>query len=366
MEKFTFFMVLICFSLTFISFASASCINTADSYASEVLLNKPGIDFNLNSLNNAQNVILSGDKYILQSSYSSSLALILEKQSSSLSVRLQMPVTSQEENLPYLKFSMTSNKVLNLSENNYNNWKISCTNDNPQSECEFTKGKTDILASLVSGKYEITIETYEELSSCQGCGGRCISTKCINQPLLEDIQSILKESDLVSSIDEIIGTYRVIGSGNSLINDLAPEKDSTIDWNAAMSQELTHLKREGIVLITDADISEIAGLATQGKAGQNSRIVYGNKENTASWLYYYETNFPDLTKLENCNEFPSSLIPTGMVIYSGQQISNYYLVPMVMTAGFIGLLVILIITARLIDKNKRKRRLKPITSLQAN
>lgn len=358
-----FFCFSLVFSLIFMFSVYAACINTADNYATEVLLNKKDTSYNIKLLDKADNLIIKDNKYVLQSVYNSNLALILEEQLSplsGLSVRLQIPVKSEEKNLPYFKFSLISSKE-NLSISNeeiYNGWEISCSKGNPPTQCEFNKEKTSILASLISKKYEIVIETREELKDCLGCDGKCIISsqpKCIDKKLKKDIEDILEHSGLISLTGDIFSSYKIISIGNAIVTDLTPSATTEIDWGGAMKQELERLRKESMLSIANSDIEDISKIAKQGKSGQNSRIVYGeDTEGEEKWLYYYETKFPFLTKLENCQEFSPSLVPTGMLIFSESEISAYYLVPIILTLSLIALLVILIIVARIIIIKKGK------------
>ena len=361
--------------LTLLPLVMASCINSADDYAVEVVLNKPGIEYDISKLNNAQNIIIDNGKYILKSDYSSSLATILEEQSSlttgsssGLSVRLQIPLKAKDKTVPSLKFLSTSLKGrLNISEDNYNGWHISCVSGNPTPQCEFKKGLTLISAGLVSqNKYEATIETNENLIKCtSACDGRCISSLCIDKQLKTDIESIIKYSGLAISFNEIALSYRLISSGNIQTIDLVPETSEEIDWKSAVSQELTFLRTSKIILITDSEISEISLLAEKGAAGINSRIIYGeDTQGSEGWFYYDETKFPTLTTLRNCKEFPVSMIPAGDLSFNSNIIvPTYYLVPAIIAASLFLLFIFMIVIARLVEKNQRKHKLKPITSI---
>lgn len=357
-----------------LSNVSAICINSADNYAAEVLLSTPKASYNFDSLDSAKNIIIDNNRYVLQSEYHSNLALILEEQTSpisGLSIRLQIPVKSKEENLPYLKFSSTSAKgTLNISgEIFHDGWKISCIQGISPAQCEFVKGKTEILALLSSKKYEISIGTREELKDCKNCDGRCISNtgKCLSLELKNDIEKILQYTGLVSSIDELFSQYKVITSGSAVITDLTPENLSSINWQEAMKNELSQLKKQLIISIEDVDIEGISQLAMQGMSGQNSRIMYGEDKNSEKrWLYYYEIKLPILTKLENCLEFPKSLVPTSMIIFNERStISTYYLIPLIFTSALIFILAILITAARIIESKKIKKA-RSIIGLQSN
>jgi len=98
-------------------------------------------------------------------------------------------------------------------------------------------------------------------------------------------------------------------------------------------------------------------LAKQGTAGQNYRVVYGeNETGKESWLYYYETQSPTLTQILTCNTF--TLPKFSFINFPEQQMSPYYLIPIIFTIFFIFLFTILIITARLIDKRQNRKQKK--------
>lgn len=141
--------------------------------------------------------------------------------------------------------------------------------------------------------------------------------KCIDKSLEDDIADILKHSGLISSFDEITASYRVLGMGTSTMLDLSPQIETDIDWKSSLKAELEYLKSEGLILITEQDISEIS----------------------------------DLANIENCNPFPASSIPAGPIKFnSSSKVSTYYLIPIVLVASFFILVILLIVIARLIER----------------
>jgi hypothetical protein len=342
---------------------------TSDDYAVEVVLNKPGIEYNLASFNNANNVAVRDNGFILQSKYSPNLGTILEEinglacsQTSGLSIRLQIPVKMQEENVPYFKFVSTSIKgALNWTdEKSYNGWEVSCISGNPVPECVFTKQETTITVSRVaSNRYEATIETTKKLGSCTSCDGKCIISqepKCIDKSLKNDIEDILKHFKVISNFDEIVLSYRVVISGTRVIDVIVPEKSLDIDWKDALRQELSELRSDNVIAITMDDIEKISSLAEQGKAGANERITYCEDKNQESkWIYYSDTKSPVLTTTKNYREFPFSSIPTSMMSFSSGEISTYYLIPAIITSFLVVLFIILIVVARIVDNSSKKR-----------
>ncbi len=352
-----------------LAFASALCTKSTDDYGVEVVLNKPEIDYNLNLLNTAENVNINNREYILKSTYSPSLALILRQESdltcgesSGLSVRLQIPVKAEEKILPYYSFILTSIKgKLNISDGTYNGWRMSCIQGNPMPQCEFRKGETKLVASSVSaGKYDISIETYENLKPCALCDGKCIDIgglRCIDKNFKQDLTDIIKHSGLANSFDEASTSIRTLSAGKSAIIDLTPETSEIIEWGIAVKRELEMLRLNNILLITNQDIDEISILAEQGAAGENSRIIYcADKSNNEKWIYANQAKFPALTSLRNCREFPLSVIPAGSLSFSSSiPIPAYYLVPMIIAAFLLILFLFLAAVARSIDKRSRKK-----------
>jgi len=357
----------------------ATCSNSLDSFATEVIINKPDTTYNVNILGNIKNVENVDGKYIMQSSYDPSLALVLEDQSglttgktSGLSVRLQIPVKAEEKQFPYLKLISSINKgKLNVSSSYYNGWDISCMKGIPTPQCEFKKEQTTLLVSLVSpNRYEVILENTDDLKKCSSCDGACVGlgeTRCLDKRLKTSIEEILVYSGVITSFSDFLSSYRIATMGSIAQTDLSPQvSPDEIDWKAAISQELTKLRSLNIISLTTSDIAEISILAEQGTAGHNSRIIYG--EDTTDherWTYYSQTKFCEASKLVNCQDFPISLIPLGEASFESPKISTYWLVPLVITGSLLVIFFLLVLTARLIDTT-RHHKPKAITGLRAN
>lgn len=334
-----------------LTLVNAECLNSADDYAVEVVLNKPDAISNLALLNSAKNVVVDNGKYILKS-INPNMGVVIESLGRDVSVRVQVPMKSESKSIPKLEFVTSRKGDLNISEDFYNGWRITCGSE---VDCEFKKGKTSILASLSGTRYEIDIEINENLASCQGCDGACIASvnsRCVNKQLRDDIENILKHSGLIDSFSELLVSYRVISSGEVIMNDLTPEASDNINWNDAMRNELLYLRNLNLIFISSEDIEEISKLANQGSAGQNSRIVYDS--DAGKWNYYYKTMFPSITKLVNCQELRTSTIPAEEVSFSsGGIVSGYFFVPIMITLLLFTLIGILVIIARIVEKTKK-------------
>jgi len=343
---------LLTFILIFPNFSSA-CINSADSFALEVVFNKNS--YNPNQLSALANTIQKQNSYILQSQYNRNLAAILTEmpEDNSLSLRLQIPVETATTKIPYFSsISTITGRKINITQGttNYKEWIIIYTNN-----IEMKKEKLSIIVASLPLKYEIFLEINQKLQNCNNCEGKCVYNEyentCITKKLESDIEDILKFSGLINNFNEVFQSYRVTGKGEKTITDLKP-LDIGIDWQEAIKQELVWLKDEKIINITHQDIEEISQLSEEGKAG-NSKIVYSDKEE--KWLYYYETPNPDLAKELNCKEFLLSDIPKNLPIIGATiGISTYYLIPIILAFLLLLTLVILFLIARTINKRKMK------------
>lgn len=368
MKKNVFFVIFALFLIN-LSFLTSAAVSN-DDYAVEVVLNKPDTSYNIKNLIKQENLKIINNKYVIPSSYNQKLAAIIYEDyesgygnSASLSVRLQLPTKNADIILPYLKIISTPPKSnLNMTEETfYNGWNIQCTTG----QCTLEKQRTQIsITKIAEDRSEIIIETEDNLIPQSQGGVKCFSkfgnSICVNSKFKVSVEEILKHVGAISSFNDLFVSYNIISIGNRQINTLTPDTDLEPDWKEAMRQELVSLKIKNIISITNQDIEEIVSLTEQGKAGVNSRIIYDiNKE---KYDYYYKTSLPIST--ENSNRNPFSFTLTGNVITN--TISDpYYLVPIIITLVLFTLFILLIITAKIITRTKRKKKIKPITGLLA-
>jgi len=347
---------------------TSACINPTDSFAVEILLNKPDITYNLEKFSKANNIQEIEDRIICQSQYSKNLAAILSKQEYEnkkyLSLRLQIPVETTTEKTPYFNFisSIIGKKVtLTQDETNYKDWII--TYSTSGKHFEFRTDRINILASELQGKYELIFEISGQLQTCQSCDGKCLHSDygntCINSELKEDIEDMLKFAGLINNFEDVFLSYKVIGKGERTITDLKPLEDVEINWKEATRQEIVWLRKNLILNISSEDIEEIVNLAERGKAGYNSKIVFDTENN--KWNYYYNTDNPLLLRAINCREFPISNLPSKPINFNKIAISIYYLVPIILLLFLVVILVILIFVAKKIEKKKVRRKTKKKT-----
>ena len=344
----------------FLSNFVISCTTSLDNFASEVLLNKNTIDSNLPILDNGDNVGNWQGAYVLQSQYNPNMTIILSQAEepfcdNCLSVRLQIPAKMETKEINYLSILSYSKSLTAINESNYEGWSITCEN---KDQCYFKKDNVEIIINKVSTEYEVNLDVKGKLDSCDICNGRCIltgtSSVCIKRDMKTDIERILVHAGVINNFEDLFVKYKLAGYGTKSTEDLFAESEIRVDWKAAMSKDLNWLRKQGIIHLTDSEISEISELADAGKSGQNSRIYYGEQKNgEKKWMYYYQTKLPELTKFQNCKEFPSSLVPKGVLTFPTFGISVYYFVPIVITGILFTIIIILIVVARLTSKPKK-------------
>ena len=337
-----------------------ACANSVDYFALEVQFSKPGIDYDFGRFSHAGNYIVRDNNYIFQSQQNKNIATIISERKDRLceeclNLRLQIPMETSTKKVPYFSFiSSVSGKKVNMTKSNYKDW-IAIFNAN--SQIELRKSNIYILLSSFSNRQDIIVEINEELASCEKCDGKCVSSfygkNCIPKALKEEIESVLKNYDVINNFDELFWNYRVVGYGEKTVTDLYPSYEENINWKDALIKELEFLKDNKIVNLSEDDIKETGSLAERGKAGDNYRIVYSkNNLGEYKWQYYYETLNTELTDELNCEDFTSSIIPEEKMFFSKIGIPLYYLIPLVGIIILLIILAILFLIGRGIGKKK--------------
>jgi hypothetical protein len=355
MKKISFLLFL---GLIFISSInlSFSCLTSSDDYAVEVLIPSFIADYNLANLK-PLNPEISNNAYFFNSQYSG-LLTIINQEDNSLSIKLQIPTQKKERTVPYFKLiSQLSTKTI-LNNITLNNWVFECSSD--YSSCEFSQPGLIISTQMLSAdKYRIEIESQGiDLESCNLCQGLCVydsGAYCIPNSVIKLSTTLLENLNLIKNTEDLI-VNKKLEKGNYQILDIIPIKEMTVDWQQALSQELINLKQKNIINIKDNDIAEISQLAKQGQAGYNKKITFNKDKNgNEKWLYYYDSEFPMLTKIKECRETPQLSITGAVVSSQGANLSLYYLIPILFTAFVILFFIASIIIARIIKKKHNKK-----------
>src|SRR3989344_1658220 len=326
---------------------SQNCLTSSEDYSAEVVV--PNYD--LSSI--SSQLFKTENTYRYPSHYSSqNLIVVLSEIEQGLSIKLQMPTKITEVEKPYIKILSSSvSKPRESLPLFFNGWKIECN----EIQCVFEKNLITLVASKKQ-QSDLTLEFNRALDLCsQSCSGACFAAskdkKCVDSKTLYEIESILRYANVANNFTTVLKNYRVVGSENIQLIEISPIKETLIDWEEAMRQELVWLESSKVISLNKQDIESISSKSSKGQSG-NYRIVYNPSEN--SWVYYADLPDSVLEDNKDCMGYPV-LNPSDLST-SPKQI--FYLVPIVIAISSILVLILLILIARLITRNKPHKRVK--------
>jgi len=339
----------------------ASCLTSSEEYAVEVVIPSQFAG------RIPSEAVALGEWYAFPSTYDSQLLVLLKQTRTpeGLAVRLQLPTTIEENTQPHLKLLSTSAPGVvksNLADT-VGRWSVRCTD----SECTFTQDAFTITAETRGTPREVTLDISEPLAPCSdACSGACIATpttsRCLPQRYESDIETLLRLANISDSFEELLASYRVLGSEELVIIDIVPSVSPLVNWEEAVRQELVTMRSEGALTLPREDIEAIARLARRGQAGQNYRIVFDTVQD--AWMYYDQTVNPSLTAERDCTPYTSLAgepIPLGA---QNEPISLFFLVPLALGIVGILLIILLALVARLMTyRSRRGMRVKPVSNL---
>ena len=361
--------------INFIAYAASAapiqCRMTADDYATEVLLNLDYVDYNLDSLKNADNVLKYNGKYAFKSFYGNNLYTILSEQEDTsaknpskkklLSVRLQIPLSKVEENISY--FRITSFKRFNYADlgSNAKGW-IKVCNEKADS-CVFEKEDISITIernlNVFSGYIDFLNPQFDACYNAGDCNGKCIyfssERRCISKAVIGEIDNLVVSIGIANNFDDFVMS-RKTETGTYSISKLIPENNGAIKWEDAMKDELLWLKGHDMIHITKRDIMEIAILSDAGKVWGN-KVFYGvNEADSLAWTYHINEKGRIAGKYD-CEEFPPKTAGiTGFIAFDTKLLAKtYVLVPLIFAGFIVVVLLILFIAAKILDKKNAVR-----------
>jgi predicted transcriptional regulator len=285
------------------------------NFAAEVLLNKPGVTYDLSPLEEFAELGLveikdieeDGKYYIYKSHYNSDVAVIIrkvndkmyyppgpnytEKELSGLSVILVIPTEWEESIIDHevaqLKFDFELNLIQELisfmeSQNFENEESGNIEINGKYANLEFSKEDTTIiLSSGEGGKTDDGITTVGE-SIIWARGPKTSYEENLNQ----DIKNML----VFLQIDpnEWAKADRKTESNSIMIEVPTVNIDSQkFDWSAAMHTELEWLISQSIIAnLKESDKQDITMNTKAGYEGYNYRLIYEN----GSWKSFSETD----------------------------------------------------------------------------
>jgi hypothetical protein len=305
---------LLAIAIVAIAGTSHACVSPEDPYSVEVLLNKPGLSYDLSMLKSAENVVdvnpeligVSGEVVVYKSHYHNDLAAIMYESSietaeETISVRLTPKVhevteyryktkaqISKTEFEPHQNFShLTTPEELQIPGWTIKQSGVSCVAD----ECfysysaEYKENDNRIEISFfpperTRGGIEIDIETNKELN--EGLKNEILnvisSMFYLGKPDFQKITDALHEMEKEEmKVPEPVFNFT---------DEEAKE---------ALKTELEWLSNTGIVkCLTGENIREIKNTTKVGYAGYNSRIFYED----GKWIPYSESENPQMVRVK--------------------------------------------------------------------
>ncbi len=284
-----------------------ACFNPTDSFATEVLLNKQEVSYDLTPLMDLEGVEVVDDVVIYRSHFNRDVAVVLtvvDEQHGSLkglSVKIQIPV---KEDLIKTAYVMAEGLVdKGMSELDVYAAEALGWNVKGVSELATTIFKDNIVIQVEErtkreseniSRYETSVQI--RVSNAETLSGdvRREIEEALSAIGLDNLDFILRDENITVGYEEY--------------TDLVPSVDvdpETLDWREVMKTELEWLVKNGLVSgLTDQDIQDISSACERGTAGHNSRIVYEE-----SWMPYNETDNPLLLRDWDCGGFSAQSLP---------------------------------------------------------
>ncbi len=303
--KLTFAILLITLSL---SVGATACANPTDSFASEILLNKAGVIYDLTDIKNSKNITLQNDTVIYRSHYNPEVAVVLsvnEPFNKQLSIKLQVPVTQVQMKLPVVNIKAVETvdvASLNADAAKELGWNVKVSGKaflGNVTRDSYSLEKRDISISLMpEGRTSLERTEAEAVIN---------NATALTEDTRRDIEEVLVKIGFARR-EEVLQNAAVeakIQEWEDLVPSVNVDAD-TFDFSGAMRAELTWLRNNKVISgLTDEDIDGIAKEAGKGIAGYNSRIVYFE----GNWLPYRRTGQPLIKSVSGCGGFPLALLP---------------------------------------------------------
>lgn len=293
--------------LLLLSESALACANPTDSFASEVLLNKAGIVYDLTDIKNSKNITLQNDTVIYRSHYNPEVAVVLSVNkpfNKQLSIKLQIPVKLVQMKLPVVNIKGVGTvdiALLNVDAAKELGWNVKVSGK------AFLGNVTRDSYSLEKGDIHISLMP-EGRTSLERTEAEAVinNATVLTEDASRDIEEVLVR----------IGFARIDALQNAAVEsriqqweDLVPSVNvdaDTFNFSGAMRAELTWLRNNKVLSgLTDEDIDGIAKEAGKGTAGYNSRIIYFKGD----WLSYRMTGQPLIKSVSGCGGFPLALLP---------------------------------------------------------
>ena len=363
------FSALMILGFLILSNTASACFNPTDSFATEVLLNKPGISCNLSGMIESDNVIIKMkevpiletehtvgvpkpqtimipennstvmtetinagepvetrtelDRIIYCSHHNPDVAVILSEdciytegqwdENKHLSIKIQIPTKDVHRSMPYIGIEITEKvnaTVLDIDACADLGWHAEVSGSGSWTTED---GEHRTMKSYLLRKDDIRINVMpaDRTSLEETVVSVTVNNATsLSESAKDEITDVLVAIGFFEPTDVMDDTAIVsdIREWNDLESAIGVAADD-FDFGAAMKTELEYLIDDGVVVgLTDGDVDEIASASVRGAAGYNSRIVYEDGE----WIPYRETGNPILMKIADCGGFSITELPGGL------------------------------------------------------
>lgn len=307
----------------------SACFDPTDKYSIEVLLNKPGIKYNVVKLANLDNVVkLSDDVYLYRSHLSKDVVVIVSLQSlhpnggeKYIAIRVEPKVIEEKiERLScrlYLIIPNTSREsvVEALDRACKLGWKYG---ENPLIGDRYVRAV--MVRDVISYRIEVSIVWIKNETRIT------VIPENKTNDVVEVVNELLVKAFGVKPIDDIPCMKLVEVKQKPVVGEEIIKN--------VLEYELRWLRDIGVVKhLSDGDIAEIMDRAVLGYAGWNSRLVYNVK--VGNWVPYAEVEGAVLIKKVGCSvSFNPEVVPEeAPVTYTAHPSMANSMLPIVMILG---------------------------------
>lgn len=356
------FLVLLMFMVTPLVRA---CMSPADAYAVEVVLNKPGINYNLWRFDAAHNVLSTNGTFIFRSHYDKRLYVLVWNASDGLHVRVGIPIErkSQTVSVASLNVSLLITEGA-LGKLRAEGWNITgnktferngvrislspdrggeCTSD---ADCATGGCSGEVCAPNEVASKIVTPCVYRAWYDCLGmttCG--CLNGVCTWKPNPQ-FEACLRErgvdpADVVragqfelkveamnksdgevsAAVKDFLNAFGVFCDVSltlvktSVVRPSPAVDPSEVNASAALLAELGWLADNGVINVSESDINAIVKVAKWGFAGYNLKIGwYETGNGSYAWMPYGESKNPELVRCSS-GTAPVYALPNGTAYF---------------------------------------------------
>ena len=350
---------------------ASACVNPTDSFATEVLLNKPGVSYNLSGMIGSDDVIVKMkevpvksehehtgvptpqaiiipennstaitetvspklpaetrtelDRIIYRSHHNPNGAVILSEdqipikvngewnEDRYLSVKIQIPTKYVHRSVPYIRIGLTEDvytAALDIEACADLGWDAEVSGSGSWTTDDGER-RTMRSYSLRKGDIQIEVMPAERTSQEKTEVSVTVNdAESLSEGAKDEITDVLVAIGFFEPADVIEDTAIAsnIREWDDLESAIGIAADD-FDFGASMKTELERLMDDGVITgLTDGDVDEIASASVRGAAGFNSRIVYED----GGWIPYRETGNPIMLRLGDCGGFSIAELPGGL------------------------------------------------------